>query len=224
MPYLFEILLRSHVPPNSRYFKRLSNIGRLFSSNCEKSTFALLTLLLCTVSCSDESRTFTSLPPNGCDSFRPINVDGYFNSSFNPLILGGDLESSAFLIEFEEILSISDRENFRIGIGATYNLNGADPQTISIQNISDNEVRTVCAPAPRISLGPVLTDLDIVADQSVSEGFPVGTSLRSLFSVTVLEEAFDANFPPTQARIPITVPPNTEYLPLENYILSLIHI
>jgi len=183
-----------------------------------KRIFALAFFALGGVACNSGNSSDVSSSDPGCDEFNPINVDGYFNTQSNPRILGSSSDTFGFLVEREQIFSILDQNIFRIGVGATYNLNGADPQTTLGLDVPDNLARGVCLPPARISLGPVLTDLDIVANQLFISDFPVGSSLKSLFSVTVLEQAMDANFPPTQAIIPDAVPPNADYVPLDDYV------
>jgi len=171
------------------------------------------------VACNTDGVTDASTGEQNCEGDRPINVDGYFNSYQSPMLLQVSPDEISNSTIFEPISNRVELDNFRIGIGATYNLTVSSFAIAPIKYDYELGVRqAVCAPSLRTSVGPILTTIDVTANQAIIDELPEGSSLNEIVSIAIADRAADANFPPTMASVPQLLVQDAEYLTLQEFV------
>lgn len=152
-----------------------------------------------------------------CDGDTPVNIDGYFDSPQSPISLVVEPSPNVNFTRFQYANIINEYRDFRIGVGAAYNLGDLKALTDLIHS-PNLDLRLSCPPRGRYTLGPVLTSLSITANLDVGINHPAGSELNDAFLIAPIQSAHDANYPPTQAIVPYSVPATTEYFTIANYL------
>ena len=165
----------------------------------------------------DATGTGTIVDFEPCNGDTPVNIDGYFDSPQSPISLVLVPSPNVNFIDFQYASTINDYRDFRIGVGAAYNL--GDLKVVSNLSHSANlNPRVSCPPQGRYTVGPVLTSLSITANLNVGINYPAGSELNDAFLIAPIQSAYDANYPPTQAIVPYSIPATTVYFTISNYL------
>ncbi len=131
----------------------------------------------------------------GCDPGKPINIDGYFQSDFNPAMKRFQaLEDSTTLAELIDMDGPLDYQHLQIAIASTVNTPVSKTDSRSIKQ---PYFRSTCAPTPYFSVGPVLTSMQITADKPLNDAHPAGSLLNDAIEIRAFKQAQPGNFPPT---------------------------
>lgn len=164
---------------------------------------------------NNEEVLFASV--ESCDGDTPVNVDGYYESSFNPLSLEAIQFEGSNFIDLQPTARSDNYVTYRIGVSATYNL-GNQSLPAQPNDAIAVESRLSCAAPGRYTVGPELTSLSVSANLPVSDNYPTGSELNDALSIAPLQRAVDANYPPTQAYVPTQILRSTEYYSLPDFI------